>query len=154
MKEISEIIEEKTRQTGKGREALIPVLQAIVEEKRFLTEDSMLKVAEHFDLSAADVYGTASFYSFLDLKPRGKYIIRLCKTIACDMKGKGEILEAIQKVLKIKEGETTPDKKFTLLTTNCIGWCHKGPAMLVNDDVFTELTPQKAVEIINEYMQK
>jgi NADH:ubiquinone oxidoreductase subunit E len=68
------------------------------------------------------------------------------------MKGKEAIIEAIEEKLRIKRGETTSDRMFTILETNCIGWCHKGPAMLVNDDVYTGLTPEKAVTIIDGYM--
>ena len=67
------------------------------------------------------------------------------------MKGKDEIIKAISDALNIKVGETTHDKKFTLLTANCLGWCHKGPVMLVNDDIYPELTLQKALEVIEEY---
>lgn len=103
------------------------------------------------NLSAAEVYGTASFYTFLETKPMGKNIIRVCKTITCQMKGKEAIIEALENLLNIKVGETTSDKKFTLLTANCLGWCHKGPVMLVNDEVYPELTAEKAVEIVQEY---
>ena len=70
------------------------------------------------------------------------------------MAGKDEIFDTLKDVLKIKEGDTTPDKKFTLLTANCMGWCHKGPVMLVNDDIYTELTKEKVIDIINEYQEK
>lgn len=154
MAEVQEIIERTTEKYGKEREALMPVLQAIVSEKNFLTDEDMLAVAKEFDLSAADVYGTASFYTFLDTTPRGKYVIRVCKTISCHMAGTHEILDAIKGALKINVGETTGDKNFTLLTANCLGWCHKGPVMLINDEVYPELNPQKVVEIIEGYMNK
>jgi NADH:ubiquinone oxidoreductase subunit E len=70
------------------------------------------------------------------------------------MKGKNQILLAIEDMLKIGVGETTNDKKFTLLQTNCLGWCHKAPAMLINDEVFTELTPGRVREILSEYIKK
>ena len=70
------------------------------------------------------------------------------------MKGKNEILSTIEEMLKIRIGETTADKKFSLLETNCIGWCHKAPAMLINDTPYTELTPQKVSEILQEYIKK
>jgi NADH-quinone oxidoreductase subunit E len=85
---------------------------------------------------------------------RGRFIIRICKTISCTMKGKGEVLSTIQEILKIKVGETTPDRKFSLLETNCIGWCHKAPAILINDVPYTELTPEKVTEILREYIKK
>jgi len=100
------------------------------------------------------VYGTATFYTFLDTEIRGKYIIRICKTISCAMKGKHDILSTIEEILKIRLGETSPDRKFSLLETNCIGWCHKAPAMLINDTPYTELTPEKVTEILREYIKK
>ncbi|MBE0637143.1 MAG: NAD(P)H-dependent oxidoreductase subunit E [Bacteroidales bacterium] len=145
------LVKDLVHQHGKKRNSLMAVLQGVVKEERFLSEDALIAVAREFDLSAADVYGTASFYTFLDTIPRGKNIIRVCKTITCHMKGKDEVLLALENMLKVKAGETTHDRKFTLLTANCLGWCHKGPVMLVNDEVYPELTPQKAIEIIEEY---
>lgn len=139
---------------GRKRDSLIPILQGLVEEKNYLTDENMVSVARELDISAADVYGTASFYSFLDTEERGEFVIRVCKTISCSMKGKNEILHAIQDMLKIDVGETTSDKKFSLLETNCIGWCHKAPAMLINDTPYVELTPAKVTEILQEYLKK
>jgi len=148
------LIHELVEKHGKTRNALMPVLQGVVAREKFLSEDAMIAVASELDLSAADVYGTASFYTFLDTKPRGKNIVRVCKTISCHMQGKDAIIRAIEDHLMIKTGETTHDKKFTLLTANCLGWCHKGPVMLVNDEVFPSITPEKAVEIIEEFAKK
>jgi NADH-quinone oxidoreductase subunit E len=85
---------------------------------------------------------------------RGKYIIRICKTITCSMKGKSEIIRTLEDILKIKVGETTPDRQFSMIETNCIGWCHKAPAVLINDIPYTELTPEKISDIIKDYMKK
>jgi NADH-quinone oxidoreductase subunit E len=145
------LVQELVKKHGKTRNSLMAVLQGVVQEERYLSEDAMIAVARELDLAAADVYGTASFYTFLDTVPRGKNIIRVCKTITCHMKGKDDVLLALENMLKIKVGETTHDKKFTLLSANCLGWCHKGPVMLVNDEIYPDLTPQKAIEIIEEY---
>ena len=148
------LIHELVEKHGKTRNALMPVLQGIVAREKYLSEDAMVAVASQLDLSAADVYGTASFYTFLDTKPRGKNIVRVCKTISCHMQGKDAIIKAIEDHLMIKTGETSHDKKFTLLTANCLGWCHKGPVMLINDEVFPSITPEKAIEIIEEFTKK
>jgi NADH-quinone oxidoreductase subunit E len=148
------LIHELVEMHGKTRNALMPVLQGIVAREKFLSEDAMIAVARELDLSAADVYGTASFYTFLDIKPRGKNIIRVCKTISCHMQGKEAIIKSIEDHLKIKVGETSHDNKFTLLTANCLGWCHKGPVLLVNDEVFPSVTPEKAIAIIEEFAKK
>jgi len=148
------LVRELTDKHGRSRQSLIPILQGIVERYNYLTDEAMVEVAKELDISAAEVYGTASFYTFLDTKIRGKYVIRVCKTITCSMKGKGDIIQTLEDMLKIKVGETTTDRMFSLLETNCIGWCHKAPAILINEMPYTELTPEKIVEIIKGYMQK
>ncbi len=153
MPEIKELVKDLADKHGRTRESLLPILQGIITEERYISDAAMTEVARELDMSAALVYGTATFYSFLDTEPRGKYVIRLCRTITCDMKGKKQILKTIEDLLKIKVGETTKDNKFTLLETNCLGWCHKGPAMLINDDSYTELTEEKVSEIIGDYMK-
>jgi NADH-quinone oxidoreductase subunit E len=148
------LVQELVEKHGKDRNALMPILQGVVAIEKYLSEEAMISIARELNLSTADVYGTASFYTFLDTVPRGKNIIRVCKTISCHMKNKDEIIAVLEDQLKIKVGETTHDKRFTLLTANCLGWCHKGPVMLLNDEIFPELTPQKAIEIVEEYMKK
>lgn len=150
---LTESVKEKVVKHGKAREALLPILQDIVAEKNYLTDLDMVEVARQLDLSAAEVFGTATFYSFLDTKAKGKYVIRICKTISCSMKGKNNVLSTIEEILKIKLGETTADRKFSLVETNCIGWCHKAPAMLINDQPYTELDPKKVTEILREYIK-
>ena len=148
------LVQDLVSKHGSDRENLLPILQGVIDQERYLSEEVILRISKEMSISAADVYGTASFYSFLDIEPRGKFVIRVCKTITCAMKGKNQILQAIENFLKIRVGETTIDKKFTILQTNCLGWCHKAPAMLVNDEVYTELTPESVVDILREYKEK
>lgn len=148
------IIKELADKYGRTRENLLPIMQGVVEQENYLSEYSMVEIAREMDIPAAEVYGTATFYSFLEVKKMGKYIIRICKTITCAMKGKSQVLLAIQDMLKIQVGETTADGRFSLLQTNCLGLCHKAPAMVINHDAFTDLTEEKVREIISEYMKK
>ncbi len=154
MYQTGNLVRELSVKHGRTRQSLIPILQDIVERYNYLTDEAMVEVARELDISAAEVYGTASFYTFLDTTIRGKYVIRVCKTITCSMKGKGEIIQILEDMLKIRVGETTADKLFSLVETNCIGWCHKAPAILINDFPYTELTPEKVVDIIKGYMHK
>ena len=154
MYQVGNLVKELSAKYGHQRESLMPILQGIVQKHSYLTDEAMVEVAKELDISAAEVYGTASFYTFLDTQARGKYVIRVCKTITCSMKGKSDIIHTIEDMLRIKPGETTPDEQFTLLETNCIGWCHKAPAILINEMPYTELTPEKVSEIIKDYMQK
>jgi NADH-quinone oxidoreductase subunit E len=154
MYQVGNLVKELSDRHGRERESLMPILQDIVQKHNYLTDEAMVEVARELDISAAEVYGTASFYTFLDTQVKGKYVIRVCKTITCSMKGKSDIIHTLEDMLKIKVGETTADKQFSLIETNCIGWCHKAPAILINEMPYTELTPEKVTEIIKNYMQK
>ena len=154
MYQVGNLVKELSDKHGRVRESLMPILQAIVQKHNYLTDEAMVEVARELDISAAEVYGTASFYTFLDTQVKGKYVIRVCKTITCSMKGKSDIIQTLEEMLKIKVGETTPDNQFSLIETNCIGWCHKAPAILINDMPYTELNSEKVSEIIKDYMQK
>lgn len=152
MKPITELVKDLADRHGRERRSLLPILQGVVEQEKYLSEFSMLTISRELNIPVTEVYGTATFYSFLECKKMGKYIIRICKTITCSMKGEKQILLAIEDMLKIKVGETTQDGKFTLLETNCLGFCHKAPAMLINNEVYTELTPEKIREILTGYL--
>ncbi len=154
MTRIEELVKEQADKHGRQRTSLMPILQAVVGSEHYLSEDALVAIARELDLSSADVFGTATFYTFLDTVPRGKYVIRVCKTITCHMKGKDEVIGALEDMLKVKLGGTTTDGKFSLLQANCLGWCHKGPVMLVNDEVYPEISAEKAVEIIGGYLKK
>ena len=154
MSPIQLLIKDLADKYGRNRENLLPIMQGVVEQEKYLSEYSMVEIAREMDLPAAEVYGTATFYSFLEVKKMGRFIIRICKTISCAMKGKSQVVFAIQDMLKVNVGETTADGRFSLLETNCLGLCHKAPAMLINHEVYTDLTPERVREILSEYMAK
>jgi NADH-quinone oxidoreductase subunit E len=153
MTEVKELVKGLSAKYGKKRESLLPIMQGIIDENYYLSKEAMLEIAKELDISAAEIYGTASFFSYFDTEIKGKYKIRLCKSITCDMKGKDAILTAIESGLKIKVGETTQDGRFSLLQTNCIGLCDQGPAMLINDEFYTNLNVEKVHEILGDYVR-
>ena len=152
MAQTNSIIKKLTEKYNNNRESLLPILQEIVKTKNHITDEDVIEIANTLDLSAAEIYGTTSFYTFLDTKKNGKYIIRVCKSIIAVMKGKDDIIKTLQDILRIKVGETTSDNMFTLLEVNDIGWSDKEPSMMINDKVYTELTPKKVTEIIQSYL--
>ena len=97
----NELVRELANKHGRTRDSLLPILQDLVVQNRYLSKQDMIDVARELDISAADVFGTATFYSFLDTEVRGKYVIRICKTISCAMKGKNDILSTIEEILRI-----------------------------------------------------
>ncbi|MBC8488933.1 MAG: NAD(P)H-dependent oxidoreductase subunit E [Bacteroidetes bacterium] len=97
-----------------------------------------------------EVYSVASFYSMFSLKETGKFVIRVCVSLPCYLRGSREILEALTKELDINVGQTTADKKFTIEAVSCLGACDKSPAMMINEEIYGNLTPQKVREIIHQ----
>lgn len=148
---MTEEIELLVNKYGKNRSSLIPILQAIQRKYKYIPDFAQQEIARLLDIHPVEVFSVISFYSFLNTEPKGKYIIRLCQTISCDMQGKNSVAKAIERELGIKFGETTRDNKFTLEYTNCVGMCDQGPAMIINERVFTKLTPEKAIQILNEF---
>jgi [NiFe] hydrogenase diaphorase moiety large subunit len=113
----------------------------------------MQVIADLLDIHPVEVHSVVSFYSFLDEKPQGQYVIRLCRTITCDMAGKEHVARQLQNDLGISLGQTTPDGKFSLHWANCLGMCDQGPALLVNDRIFTRVTPEKVHGILEQCRQ-
>ncbi|MHC1737262.1 MAG: NADH-quinone oxidoreductase subunit NuoE [Ignavibacteriaceae bacterium] len=147
---LTEEIEKLAEQYGNSRASLMPMLQAIQAKYNHISDHAQQEIARVLDIHPVEVYGVISFYAFLHSKPQGRNIVRLCKTISCEHAGKENVAHAIERELGIKFGETTKDQKVTLEFTSCLGMCDQGPAMIVNDQVFTKLDPEKACEIISK----
>jgi NADH-quinone oxidoreductase E subunit len=130
---------------------LLPMIRKAQDKSRHVSAKFMARTADSLDLSVSEVYGVATFYSFISTKPLGKNVIRVCKSVPCYLKGSHMILQIIEDRLGIKPGETTRDKKFSLELTNCIGACDQAPAMMVNQDVYGNLTPGKITRILKKY---
>ena len=146
----SEVIEELVKTFGKNRSSLPEILQAIQRKYNFISDFAQQEIARLLNIHPVEVYSTISFYSFLHSKPRGRNIVRLCRTISCNLKGQKNIEDAITKELGINFGETTKDRRITLEYTNCLGMCDVAPAMLVNERVHTRIDPETAVNILKE----
>jgi len=134
--------------------ALIPLLQDIQETLGYIPEESIEPIAEALNLFPSQVQGVISFYAGLSLKPKGKYVIRICRGTACHVKGGRSILRFMKKEVELDEGETSPDYQFTLETVACLGACFLAPAMMVNRAYFGKLSPPKVTSILAEYGKK
>ncbi|HNR94625.1 MAG TPA: NAD(P)H-dependent oxidoreductase subunit E [Kiritimatiellia bacterium] len=146
--QLAENITKWIDQYGGNRSALLPTLQEIQKRHGRVTEYAMQVVADKLSIHPVEVYGVITFYAFLDTKYKGRFIIRLCRTISCDMAGKSRVARQLENDLGIKFGESTADGRFTLEWANCLGLCDHGPALLVNSQVFTHVTPEKVHDII------
>lgn len=130
---------------------LIPILQAVQQEYRYLPEEVMTYIATALDASPAHVFGVASFYARFALKPKGKYVIRLCDGTACHVKRSTPIIDALRDLLGLDaQHTTTPDLMFTIETVACLGACGLAPVVVVNEDVHGLMTPEKAIDLLEE----
>ncbi len=132
---------------------LILILHALQNNhpRHYLEEDDLLAVASYLNMTRSQVYGVATYYSMFSLKPRGKYIIRMCKSPVCGLEEGADVEAALEQHLGIKAGETTKDGRFTFEHTICLGHCDKSPVMMINEDVHGDLKPSKLPEILSEY---
>ena len=136
---------------GKGPEDLLVLLEEAQGKLGHLSPELMTEVAESLDIPLSDVYGVATFYSFLSTRPQGKNVIRICKSLPCLLKNGETLAESVAREIGINPGETTADGRFSFELTNCIGACDKAPAMLINHDVHGDLTPGKVAQILRSY---
>lgn len=147
---INSEIEALTAKFGCERSALLPILQEIQREYHYISSYAMQVVADLLKIHPVEVYSVVTFYGFLDSEKRGRFIIRLCKTISCDMLEKDKVAMQLENDLGIRFGETTPDGAFTLEYVSCMGMCDQGPALLVNEKLYTQVRPEQVEGILSE----
>jgi len=164
-------IEEILSKYEPNRENILLILHELQGSKpnQFLSKEDIEGVAKYLGLPPSKVYETATFYGLFSTKPRGKYIVRVCASTPCHVEGAEEIIKTLEEVLVegaeeiiktleevlgIKIGETTEDGLFTLEEVSCLGICGVAPAMMVNEEAFGNLTPERAIEIINSFRER
>ena len=134
--------------------SLITILQKAQDIYGYLPIDVIYHIAERTGSTPARVLGVATFYAQFRLQPIGKYLIMLCQGTACHVNGSERIEAAIKQELGIEDGETTADGLFTLKDVACLGCCSLSPVMMINDETYGSLTPDKAITILNELKAK
>lgn len=134
-----------------GQDNVLVRLKKSQDELGYVSREALADIANSFGMSIGDVYGIATFYSFLSVKPVGRNVIRICRSLPCHLKDGDKIIESLSKLLGVGPGETTGDRRFTLELTNCIGACDEAPAMLVNGDLHGNLTSEGIAKILEAY---
>jgi len=133
------------------RHQLLGVIKAEQEKRGYVSEEAIAGMAQTLQLSVGDVYGVATFYSFVSTRPLGRHVIRICKSVPCHFQNGETMSGVIERELGIGPGETTADGRFTFDQISCIGACDQAPAMLVDDEVYGGLTPEKIREILQSF---
>ncbi|MGE5437446.1 MAG: NADH-quinone oxidoreductase subunit NuoE [Syntrophothermus sp.] len=135
----------------KDKSTLIPLLQDVQAVYGYLPEEALQDIANYVGMPLSRVYGVATFYNQFRLLPLGENVIRVCRGTACHVKNSSNILFALESALKIKAGETTRDRKFTIEVVNCIGACSIAPVITVNDDYHGRITVKDIPSILKKY---
>lgn len=133
---------------------LIAVLHKAQELYNYLPKDVLDVVSEEMEIPTAHIWGVATFYHYFNLTPPGKFIISICLGTACYVKGAGQILETIKNDLSCDIGEVTEDGIFSIQPARCVGACGLAPVMMIDEKIYGDLTPEKAIDIIKQYRQK
>ncbi len=146
--ELVSFIEEQKKKPG----PLMPIMQKAQSIYGALTIDIQEFIAEQLDIPMSDIYGVATFYSQFALEPKGEHIISVCMGTACYVRNIEKVMDRICEELELEPGETTPDGKFTLEPTRCLGCCGLAPVIMIDDQVYGRLTPADVPEILANYI--
>jgi NADH-quinone oxidoreductase subunit E len=157
-RDVSAVVRAAIEKHGSQRDALIPILSEINRALGYIPGEAFREVrrqlktpADQVFVSEGQLYGLASFYAMLSTEPRGRHVIKFCENAPCHVVGGKAVWDSLGETLNLKNGETTPDKKWTLLTTSCLGVCSVGPVVLIDDDLYGNVTPEQIDEILARY---
>lgn len=157
-KKLTEIVEAALEKHGRHPDAFIPILLEINQEYGYmpgeairLARKALHQPQERQWVSEGQLYGLASFYDMLLTEKTGRHVIRFCESAPCHVQGGRELWKALQESLQLKAGETDPDGRFTLKTVSCLGICGVGPVIMVDNDLYGNVTPDQLTDILKKY---
>jgi NADH-quinone oxidoreductase subunit E len=157
-RDLSTIVCEAIEKHGAKRDAFIPILSEINRALGYIPAEAIQEVREqlqeqdeHTYVSKSQLFGLASFYDMLSTKPRGRHVIKFCENAPCHVVGGKAVWDSLRETLNLQNGETTPDKKWTLVTTSCLGLCSVGPVVLIDDDMYGNVDPDQVGDILARY---
>jgi len=138
-------------EVGSTRADLIPILQRISNECGHISTAAINEIARRTDLQPSQIFAVATFYRMLMTKPHGRHIVQFCESAPCHVAGGRELFQALKETLQIEPGQTSPDKRWTFLTTSCLGVCGIGPVVLIDTDTYGNVTPDQLANILGRY---
>lgn len=150
-KVVLEAVQSAVKRYGTSQDELIPILNDVNREIGYLPGEALDELSRLLQVPKSQLFSVASFYRMLSTKPRGKHVLQFCESAPCHVAGGREVWLAVKEALKIEENETTPDGKWTLVTTSCLGVCGVGPVMMIDDDVIGNVDPKQVPDILARY---
>lgn len=144
-------VREIVKRIGSTRADLIPVLQAVTNQFGFISQTAIKELSGLMSLPTKEINSVATFYRMLSTQPRGKHVIQFCESAPCHVVGGREVFAALKQALGLEPGQTSPDNKWTLLTTSCLGVCGIGPVILIDTDMYGNIAPEQVKNILSRY---
>lgn len=152
---MSEAVKEILKQyPGAGHDSLIPILQQVQDKMGYLSEESVIEVGKHLNMPASKIFGVATFYNQFRFTQPGKYHVQVCRGTACHVLGSATVLDELEKLLKIKSGQTSRDKMFSMEVVACIGACGLAPVISINGEFHAKVTTESLKNIIENYRNR
>lgn len=130
---------------------LIPILQKIDTEFGYISDDAIQELSDRMNIPSSHIYSVATFYRMLSTEPRGRHVIQFCESAPCHVAGGRLVWQKLKNELDLKKGETSADEKWTLITTSCLGVCGVGPVIVIDHDIYGNVTPEQVPEILSRY---
>jgi NADH:ubiquinone oxidoreductase subunit E len=136
---------------GNQKAELIPILHDINREFGYISDDAIKELSNMMNIPSSHIYSVATFYRMLSTEPKGRHVIQFCESAPCHVAGGRQVWQALQRELSLAKGETSEDNKWTLLTTSCLGVCGVGPVMIIDNDIYGNVTPEQVPGILENY---
>ncbi len=149
--EVQAVVDSVIAEHGARRDEIIPILNAVNEKIGYVPAAAMELVSQRLRVPRSQIFSVATFYQMIATKPRGTHVVQFCESAPCHVAGGRQVWEALQRELKLGAGESSPDGKWSLITTSCLGVCGVGPVILVDEDVFGNVTPDQIPGILARY---
>ena len=150
-KAVMEAVQKAVDRYGTSRDELIPILNEVNRSLGYLPPQALEEISRQLKAPRSQLFSVASFYQMLSTKPRGRHVIQFCESAPCHVVGGREVWNSLEDTLQLKSGETSPDGKWTLLTTSCLGLCGVGPVITIDEDIYGNVRPDQISEILARY---
>lgn len=148
---LAERVQAVLSEPQEGYQALVPLLQKVQGELGYIPEEAVFGIGDKLGVPASEVFGVLTFYAQFRLTPQGRNLVKVCRGTACHVRGAVAVRKAVERVLGIEAGETTADMEYTLETVACIGACALAPTMVINDNVYGEMSAKKVEEVFSDH---
>jgi NADH-quinone oxidoreductase subunit E len=149
--DVRKLVRTLVKEQGDEKAELIPILHEINGVLGYISDEAIKELSEMMHIPTSHIFSVATFYRMLSTEPHGRHTIQFCESAPCHVAGGRQVWQKLQAELGLEKGETSPDDKWTLMTTSCLGVCGVGPVLIIDSDIYGNVTPDQVPEILGNY---